>query len=111
MDEDQGLNICRDAFPDANVIQLRDLMLDLTARSVLARHSKIIIRKLFVTVRVILILNLHRIDALLVVDVHCAKTLTNTSITMARLGDYVCDISLRSRSPHGIPLGFSVDCR
>ena len=48
----KSLKSCRDAFPQDNVIPLRDLMLDLTARSVLAGHSKVILRKLFVAVRI-----------------------------------------------------------
>ncbi|KZP33116.1 ARM repeat-containing protein [Athelia psychrophila] len=37
-----------DAFPQDHALQLRDLILDMTAHSVLAGHSKVILRKLFV---------------------------------------------------------------
>lgn len=40
----------RDAFPPDRALSLRDLILDLTAHSSLAGHSKVILRKLFVAV-------------------------------------------------------------
>ena len=53
--ERKSLYPSRDTFPPDNVIPLRDLMLDLTAHSVQAGHSKVILRKLFVAVRVVYI--------------------------------------------------------
>lgn len=50
----------RDAFPQENAAQLRDLMLDLTGHSVLAGRSKVILRKLFVAVRFTDLYLLHR---------------------------------------------------
>ena len=40
----------RDTFPPDHALSLRDLILDLTAHSSLAGHSKVILRKLFVAV-------------------------------------------------------------
>jgi hypothetical protein len=41
----------RDTFPEANRTQLRDLILELAAHSIVVGRSKVILRKLFVAVR------------------------------------------------------------
>ena len=98
----------RDTFPQDNAIALRDLMLDLTARSVYAGHSKIILRKLFVAVGLIcFVIRWGSLPPQ--ADVPRAETLAHTPISMARLDSNVCHISLRARSQHRASPGFPLD--
>lgn len=103
----------RDAFPQDHALQLRDLILDMTAHSVLAGHSKVILRKLFVAVSLLLLLGdfLEKLTVHDAAHILGAETCPDASTSMARLDTHVRYSPLWPRCVDGAPVGFPLDRR
>ena len=83
--------LCRDSVPEDATTQLRDMVLDLTGRAVVAGQNKVILRKLFVAVRRILSAGLRTsLQSRVMTDnFSCNQTSSRTSLSLARLA--ACD--------------------